>query len=327
MSKLNIGGIIKLIIAVIVGLAIGGTVTTTINKTEEGDTVISVDSTFSLEMSETQPEIPVEVMEDGEAKVVDVVTVEEVDGGEVPTEFEGKTEEELNFGRGEWYDTSSPKAFVDATYGKCIDLDGWYGAQCVDYMAAFMYQEYGRWLSTNGTGAAYGIWDAREQNAGEDMVLIEDRNNIPVGTWAIFYGGQYGHVGLVLGYTDDNHVLLAGENQGGAACIGGGAAVNIINMSLDGFRGGFLPKAWYVEPEPEPTPEPVVEGAYYYVEGDTFGQVILNLGLATEQGLWGREGDVEYYNGQLYEQGVLNYYDGKFWNNIPVGTEIKLEHR
>lgn len=307
------------------GAAAGATTTVVVKPTEEViNTTVKTEINSSMVLADAQPETPIEVVENGETKVVDVVTVDEVDGGEVNKENDGKSKEELNFGQGEYYDTTSPKTWVDATYGKCLDLDRIFGAQCVDYLAIYMYQEYGRWLSTNGTGAAYGIWDAREQNAGEDMLLVYDKHAIPVGTWAVFNGGQYGHVGLVLGYTDDNHVLLAGENQGGAPCAGGGAAVNIINMSLDNFRGGFLPKKWYVEPTPEPTPE---TGNYVYVSGDTFGQVLLNNGYATENGLWGENGDVQYYNAQLLEQGILNYYDGKYWNNIPVGTEIKLQHR
>jgi len=58
---------------------------------------------------------------------------------------------------------------------------------------------------------------------------------------------------------------------------------------------------------------------YIYKQGDTFGQVIINLGLATKHGLWGDTGDVNYYNAQLHEQGI--------YGNIPVGTTIKLRKR
>lgn len=58
---------------------------------------------------------------------------------------------------------------------------------------------------------------------------------------------------------------------------------------------------------------------YTYKQGDTFGQVIVNLGLATKHGLWGDNGDVNYYNAQLNEQGI--------YGNIPIGTTIKLRKR
>ena len=61
---------------------------------------------------------------------------------------------------------------------------------------------------------------------------------------------------------------------------------------------------------------------YTYKPGDTFGQVILDLGLGTTNGLWGSNGDVDYYTRQLIEQGALNNY-----GNIPIGTTIKLRRR
>lgn len=69
--------------------------------------------------------------------------------------------------------------------------------------------------------------------------------------------------------------------------------------------------------EPKQTEENVVE--YTYKQGDTFGQVIVNLGLSTKHGLWGPDGDVNYYNAQLNEQGI--------YGNIPIGTTIKLRKR
>lgn len=70
----------------------------------------------------------------------------------------------------------------------------------------------------------------------------------------------------------------------------------------------------------EPIDESVVE--YTYKPGDTFGQVIKNLGLDTDAGLWGTDGDVAYYTQQLVEQGAL---DNR--GNIPIGTKIKLRRR
>lgn len=63
---------------------------------------------------------------------------------------------------------------------------------------------------------------------------------------------------------------------------------------------------------------------YTYKPGDTFGQVITNLGLTTDKGLWGPDGDVAYYTQQLVDQGV--WADG-VPHNIPIGTTIKLRRR
>ena len=72
--------------------------------------------------------------------------------------------------------------------------------------------------------------------------------------------------------------------------------------------------------------EEIIE--YTYKPGDTFGQVIKDLGLNTSAGLWGDNGDVEYYAKQLEPQ----LWDSGVWDrgsrqNIPIGTTIKLKRR
>lgn len=67
------------------------------------------------------------------------------------------------------------------------------------------------------------------------------------------------------------------------------------------------------------------EGDYVtftYKPGDTFGQKIVDLGLATGNGLWGTDGDVNFYTRQLLEQGAL---DGN--GNIKLGQTYKLRRR
>ena len=58
---------------------------------------------------------------------------------------------------------------------------------------------------------------------------------------------------------------------------------------------------------------------YTYKRGDTFGQVIKDLGLKTDKGLWGSDGDVAYYTKQLREQGIPGM--------VPIGTKIRLKRR
>lgn len=67
----------------------------------------------------------------------------------------------------------------------------------------------------------------------------------------------------------------------------------------------------------ETSAEDVVE--YTYKPGDTFGQVIKDLGLQTDNGLWGPNGDVAYYTQQLQAQGLNG--------NIKPGTIIRLTRR
>jgi len=218
-------------------------------------TEIVIDSS-KIELS-TNQEIKTELeTEDGEIEVLSMPVVESVDGGEIQVE-----ESELDLGRGEFYPFDTPQAFRDATLGKCIDLDGKWGSQCVDLANAFWKEYTNRWISTCGTGMARGIWDCKEQNAGTEFKLIYNANDIQTGDWIIFDGGAYGHVGMALGNSHDGYVALLGENQGGTSCSGGGSATNIINMSLKTFRGAFRPNIYDIPKAPDtsiPKPDDVI---------------------------------------------------------------------
>lgn len=53
-----------------------------------------------------------------------------------------------------------------------------------------------------------------------------------------------------------------------------------------------------------------------------FGQQIIDLGLATDKGLWGSDGDVQFYTKQLYDQGALDAS-----GNLKIGVPIRLKRR
>lgn len=73
-------------------------------------------------------------------------------------------------------------------------------------------------------------------------------------------------------------------------------------------------------PESTPAEESADEFVEYtYKPGNTFGQVILDLGIDTDKGLWGSDGDVAFYTKQLREQGIPGM--------IPIGTTIRLKKR
>lgn len=88
------------------------------------------------------------------------------------------------------------------------------------------------------------------------------------------------------------------------------------------------PKAEEPKVEEPKVEEPKVEDTetieYTYKDGDTFGQVIKDLGLESGNGLWGDNGDVNYYTQQLIDQGIWS--DGVA-RNIPIGTTIRLKRR
>lgn len=70
----------------------------------------------------------------------------------------------------------------------------------------------------------------------------------------------------------------------------------------------------------EETSDDIVE--FSYVPGDTFGQKIIDLGLATDNGLWGDNGDVAYYTQQLRNQGALDER-----GNVKLGQTFRLKRR
>lgn len=61
---------------------------------------------------------------------------------------------------------------------------------------------------------------------------------------------------------------------------------------------------------------------FSYKPGDTFGQKILDLGIGTDNGLWGDNGDVAFYTKQLIDG---DYLDAN--GNVKLGVPIRLKRR
>jgi hypothetical protein len=82
----------------------------------------------------------------------------------------------------------------------------------------------------------------------------------------------------------------------------------------------FVPDPEPVPPAPEPTPEPDNKVWYTYKQGDTFGQVLKDLGL-DENHLWGEDGTVKYYTDQLWAT-QPEVFDAN--GNIKIGVPFYL---
>lgn len=242
--------------------------------------------TSDIEFSEEQ--IPATIEDDkGELiEETEIPTVEEVDGGKFEDANTGLSVTEGEYddlGWSEWYNTSSPEAFRNNTIGKCIYANNRYGAQCVSLARVFWWSYANRDVSTCGTGMAKGMMNCADQNAGNDFVVYwaDSYKSIQAGDWLVFNGGQYGHVGMALGPVVNGYVALLGENQGGGYCQGGGAATNIINISIRNLIGYYRPKA-YIKPEPKPAPTPTPAPTpsvdrckkREVVKGDTLGKIM-----------------------------------------------------
>lgn len=254
-------GKITTIISIVVLLLIGGITGAKINIDIENDKYNA-----TIEYAEEQKPALLETEDLGEyieTQEIDgeaIMTVEEVDGGLFEDEITGVSAldgEYEDLGWAEWYPTDTPEAFKDATYGKCVRAGNKFGSQCVSLSRAFWWSYADRDVSTCGTGMAKGMMNCAEQNAGDDFEIYwaDSAWDIQAGDWLIFDGGQYGHVGMALGPVSYGYVALLGENQGGKACEGGGAATNIINISIKNLIGFYRPKA-YIKPAPLPDPLP-----------------------------------------------------------------------
>lgn len=322
LKTLNWKSLILAATTLILGMLTGSGIALT--ATPDGD--ITVASNYRIELADEQIPALIENAK-GEIEELAAPTVDMIDSKQ---DF---TEGELDFGQGSVsaHDISSPDTYKDQVIGVCIDVDNKWGSQCVDLFADFHYNYTGRWLSNAGTGAAYGLWDARDYNAGNDYELITNPQDLQPGDWVIFSGGEYGHVGMAMGYYNNGYIALLGENQGGIGCYGGGSAANIINMSLSGFRGAFRPKI-YVKPAPAPEPEPeptlpISNCVKWHVErGDTMSKIMLDCENTIQYGEAMNAYAKTWYS-LLYAPGQSVYDGWQSPSGIGLYEHDDIEHR
>lgn len=303
MKKINLKWLISIIIIVIVGGVTGATVNINIENDKYNADIEYAEETVPAVVEDDMGEI-IEVNElDGE----EIPTVEEVDGGLFEDEITGLSATEGEYedlgATVETFDTSTPEAFKNATLGLCVRANNRFGSQCVSLARSYWWSYANRDVSTCGTGMAKGMMNCADQNAGNDFIVYwaDSKDKIQSGDWLVFDGGQYGHVGMALGPVVNGYVALLGENQGGKACEGGGAATNIINISIKNLIGFYRPKA-YIKPEPKPTPapQPAKDDTYTVKKGDTLGGIARKLGWYNGKKLFGNDGYAQAladYNG------------------------------
>lgn len=173
---------------------------------------------------------------------------------------------------------------------QCSRYTGWLGTGQWSYSSA--HPDYG---PVNGKDVASWL----VKNYGYKYI------DQPV-AGAIGSGGfntLYGHTAMYLYSTGANTAMVNDANYVPLT-------VGTHNMNIDGWVW-VVPGSYNPAPAPQPTPTPTptpTDGSvsYSYVPGDSFGKVLLKLGLSDGSHLWGRGGDVEYYTRQLVEQNVLD---------------------
>lgn len=218
---------------------------------------------------------------------------------------------EVDPGKGGIVDTypNTPKPYRTAAQDTITDPSTCWNRECVSYCAAKIYQLTGKWPTrTGGMNAKY--WVQRLAENGYTKVVDRPQNG---GKYiGVSEKGEYGHVlWFEEGTTISEYNYL----------YRGGFSVRNIDTSAYKWVEIKAPTATSAPAQAENTPtkkDPTI--FYTYKQGDTFGQVISDLGLKSKYGLWDPvNGDVAYYTNQLREQGITG--------NIPVGKTIKLTPR
>lgn len=218
------------------------------------------------------------------------------------------------------YDVSTPEIAYNNLIEKGFN-EGW-GYQCVAGFKEFMFCLSGRYVAAGGAASGYASNPARDAVCKLGFTWHNGTDGLQDGDWAIWDTLPYGHVAMFY------RGKWLGQNQG-AADGNIGNPFNLMDLPKQGIVGYFRPNIYEkkvdnkpADKTPTPAPQPAQPKeviAYTYQAGDTFGQVIKNLGLNTSHGSWGADGDVAYYTAQLEAQGIKG--------NIPVGTTIKLTPR
>lgn len=169
-------------------------------------------------------------------------------------------------------DVSSYSAFRNATLGNWYDVDGVYGAQCVDYFKLLNYNigysspyaktgEYG-YSSEMWTNATSRVWNQTGGTSTEYYDLITSLEDVKQGDMMIMSLGITGHNAIATtDYSEHTtsdgktYMILLGQNQENASSTEG-HAVTETNVNVSGFLGAFRLKAWQGS-SPTPTPTPV----------------------------------------------------------------------
>lgn len=281
MKKKNLNIIFIIFLSIATALTLGVTLHFKLSSTSSDSSEVKIEA----EIRYAAEQIPATLDETGLGGTDTIISSEEIPTVESiestsPSTFDEDSEcEAEECGRGAIYptlDISSPQAFKNEILGKCIDVDGYYGSQCWDAMAAYFFNYVGRTLSTCGTGAAKGTiadgcW---QKNAGDEFTMIWNPEDIQPGDIAVYSSGTWGHIGMAMGSFNNGYFTLLGQNQGGNVCPGGGAAGNIINLSTKDFIGAFRPNI-YIIPEPEPeAPADNKCKSRTVKHGDTLGQIM-----------------------------------------------------
>lgn len=266
-----------------------------------GKNLLEFINTKHTEVKVDESKINYEAISDKIKLVADTLTTQTIkEALKVEGEkLDGKEINEKEAGMGGLSNTY-PEPYRSAKKDSMLDPATCYNRECVSYCAWKICEITGKWPTRTGSMNAKE-WIYRLPSWGYNKVSLPTNGGKYVG---VSTKGVYGHV---LWFEFDN--TISEYNYSSV----GNYDVRAIDLSQ---------YIWYEiksPAKPTPTPIPIKKVTYTYKQGDTFGQVICDLGLKTNHGLWGEDGDVNYYTEQLHKQGI--------YGNIPIGTTITLTPR
>lgn len=121
--------------------------------------------------------------------------------------------------------------FYKRWLGKCVDIDGKYGAQCWDGVMQYFKELCGIVYNCTRSGYVKDIWELRNSNGilnkfnevrvmmPGDVAVFKESKSCPSSHIAIFHSDIDGHYGWFFG-----------QNQGGIPYAGGGACFNLCRL-------------------------------------------------------------------------------------------------
>ena len=141
--------------------------------------------------------------------------------------------------------------FRNRYIGKAIDVDGAYGAQCVDLFKQICYLAGKKPFALGGTGYADEIVKRFKALGLDTYFNLVSLADVRYGDWIVWSKGSHdcpdSHVAMFIKKDGNSRVIVLGQNQFGKA------AANEGSLSTHGIIGVLRLKAWNVSKPITPT--------------------------------------------------------------------------
>ncbi len=163
-----------------------------------------------------------------------------------------------------------------ARVGQWIDTDGYYGAQCKDFVNAFTQENFGITFPGNACDLIYDALPSGWQRIQNYAEFIPEPGDIAI--WGGWNGNPYGHTGIIIS-ANINTFESVDQNWVNSSSNGSAAARVTHNYTRPAFWGVIRP--------PYQSNIPAVSGTWLTVNGSTFiagSTVTFNLGANNANG-------------------------------------------